>query len=471
MTRRTSPPAASEAERPFRSQRARVKETPRTAEVERLNETHALIIVGGHAVVLREITTPDGQPDLQFLSVDAFKEWHRPNRIEVGVGKDGEPKYSSLANVWLNSVERRQYLGLTFSPDSKDDSFYNLWRGFAVEPKHGAFPLFQSHILENVCRGDVHLFDWVMGWFAQLVQQPTVKPGTALVLRGKQGTGKSKVGEVFGSLFGPHYLSASSPHRLTGRFNAHLASCLLLHAEEAFWSGDHQAESQIRDLITSSHHLIEHKGREPFRVRNLTRLFVTGNADWIIPAAFEERRFAVLDMSDDRRQDHDYFAAIDREMAGGGREALLHYLLNFDLSQVDLRRIPITEALNEQKLRSMRPEEKWWHGRLQAGCLLPEHDGEWSTEVSADRLFESYVAHAAKTNIKTRAAEIELGLMLRDFVPGISRSRRRFAEPDGFSGMKSVRAYVYILPPLPQCRAAWEGRLGTTIDWSEDDPP
>ena len=57
------------------------------------------------------------------------------------------------------------------------------------------------------------------------------------------------------------------------------------------------------------------------------RLLVTGNADWQVPAGFEERRFAVLDVGDAHQQDHAYFAAIDAEMNAGGREALLFHLL------------------------------------------------------------------------------------------------------------------------------------------------
>ena len=46
-----------------------------------------------------------------------------------------------------------------------------------------------------------------------------------------------------------------------------------------------------------------------------------------------DRRWAIFDIGEDHMQDHAYFAAIDKEMNNGGREALLHYLLNFDLDR------------------------------------------------------------------------------------------------------------------------------------------
>ena len=163
-------------------------------------------------------------------------------------------------------------------------------------------------------------FNWVIGWFAQIFQQPDRKPGTSLALRGRQGVGKTIVGEVIGSLLGMHYVPVAEPRYITGRFNADLDSCLLLHADEAFWAGDKSAEGKLKDLVTGHKHPIEYKGKEVIWVANYVRLFVTGNHEWMVPAGFEERRFAVLDVGEEHMQDKPYFAAIEREMNNGGHE-------------------------------------------------------------------------------------------------------------------------------------------------------
>jgi hypothetical protein len=83
---------------------------------------------------------------------------------------------------------------------------------------------------DNICSKDDMLYAWVMAWFAQ---SPEDKLDTSLVLRGKQGVGKTKVGEVFGSLLGRHHLLVAEPRYVTGRFNAHMAQLLLLHSSAA----------------------------------------------------------------------------------------------------------------------------------------------------------------------------------------------------------------------------------------------
>ena len=42
--------------------------------------------------------------------------------------------------------------------------------------------------------------------------------------------------ETAGSLIGDHYLLVASPRYITGQFNSHMASLLLLHADEAVLS-------------------------------------------------------------------------------------------------------------------------------------------------------------------------------------------------------------------------------------------
>lgn len=332
--------------------------------VAELNKTYAFVLIGDRAAVMS--TQTDG--GIRVLTLSAFEQW-LGNRFVQKQAANGDVKNVPLAKHWLQHSQRRQYEGIVFAPKRGVFGYYNLWRGFAVEPRQGDCSKFLAHLKDNVCSGDTNLYAWVQGWFAQIVQQPDQKMGTSLVLRGPQGIGKTKTGEVFGSVLGEHYALVSDPRYVTGRFNSHLVSCLLLHCDKSFWAGDHAAEGKLKDLITGDYQFVEFKGKEPIRVSNFVRLFVTGNPDWLVPAAFGERRFAVLDVGEGHMQDHAYFAAIDAEMNSGGREALLHHLLTFDLSSVNLREIPRTAALLDQQVASLTINQTWWLDVLRRGEL------------------------------------------------------------------------------------------------------
>ena len=168
---------------------------------------------------------------------------------------------------------------------------------------------------------------------------------------------------------------------------------------------DKKAEGKLKDLVTGKTHPIEFKGKEAFWINNYVRLFVTGNPDWVVPAGFEERRFATLDAGDERQQDYAYFAAIDAEMDAGGREALLHHLLHeVDCSQINLRQIPHTTALIEQKLKTASVEQGWWLDILRNGALPGDTEGKGRAPSAV--LFNHYVENTRKTGASWGAARI-----------------------------------------------------------------
>jgi Family of unknown function (DUF5906) len=285
------------------------------------------------------------------------------------------------------------------------------------------------------------------------------------VLRGKQGVGKTIVGLVMRSILGSHYVLVAEPRYVTGRFNSHLASCLLLHADEGFWAGDRSAEGKLKDLITGDQHPIEYKGKEAFWVANHVNMMVTGNAHWVVPAGFEERRFAAFDIGEDHLQDIPYFTAIIKEMENGGSEALLHYLLNFDLKTVNLRHIPKTAALLDQKMESLNTEKGWWLDILVSGQLplvkLEDHLGCCETR----HLFDHYVKHASQQGARRRAIETRIGMFLKRHVPGLIKREVATTEPSGFNGTKQVMVLVYQFPPLAECRQAFSEKIQQDFAW------
>lgn len=405
----------------------------------------------------------DGPHDdrITFMSPAAFK-LRFANKF---IGK------RTAADAWLASPGRRDYEGVEFFPDPYDapgtPGYLNLWRGLPVKPrqKAGAYSTFEDHLLTNVCGGDTRLYTWVFGWFAHLFQRPRERPGTALVLRGPQGAGKTKIGEVFGSLLGPYYSLVSDPRYVVGQFNAHHAKCLLLQADEAVWAGDKKAEGRLKSLVTELHQMIEHKGVDAVQMPNYIRLIMTSNEGWVVPAGKDERRFNVLDVGSSAAQNHGYFAEIDAQMDSGGREALLHDLLAFDLSRVNVRSIPRTGALLEQKVRSLDSVDGWWLERLTAGMTTHKHD-RWQRSVACESLFDDYVMVNEKIGVRRKAEQTVFAMRLRRLVPGIVRRRLSITDEDGVT---TRRCWFYELPELDVCRAAFEESLGQQFTWGEPD--
>lgn len=430
-------------------------------DVDAINEEYALVLWGAKAVVVKEQATGPFQDRLRVLSLDALNAWFANRHTEI-VDRDGKIRAVTWAKAWATHRSRRQYSGIEFLPNPDGEKgtpdYLNLWRGFSVEPStDGTYKTFRDHLLLNVCDGDAALFNYVFAWFAHMFQRPRERIGTAMVLRGRMGTGKSKVGEVFGRLIAAHYFQVDDPRYIVSNFNAHMASCLFLQAEEAVWAGDKHAEGRLKGLITSEYQMIEQKGIDPIRIRNFVRLLMTSNEDWVVPAGKDERRFCVLDVHPRCAQDHDYFREMEEELEDGGLARLLHDLLTFDLSATNLRQIPRTRALLEQKMRSLDSVESWWLQRLTEESPIRSLD-TWPSEIAAASLYGDYVHASDIVGVGRKRDQATFGHKLAKLVPGIERTRPRAADGER-------RVYTYALPSLDRCRDAFEELLGQPVDW------
>lgn len=314
---------------------------------------------------------------IDYLSVSSFKE--RVMDRYITLGKGDAIKTMNLGKYWLTSPHaKRKYVGLTFDPSgAADGSLFNTWRGFSVDPVPGDCSLFLAHVRDVICSGNDEWCHWVMSFLAHAFQKPAEKKPACLVLRGEEGTGKSKFCLVLRSLIRDHTSIVNSPHQLVGKFNSHMQDCLLLIAEEAFFPGDKQHVGVLKDIISGEVVSIERKGKDRFEIPNYARLIMVSNDPRVVPAGAFSRRFGVFEVSDVHRKDGPYFAAIDHQMNDGGREALLHHLLNYKYDPDFELHTPENKAIEDQRDLSRSPVDSWWEERLLEADPCP-HAGGWA---------------------------------------------------------------------------------------------
>lgn len=419
-----------------------------------MNLKYAVINIGGKCRVMAEFIDPDTKlSDILLSSPADFRAFYSNRRIPTNTGRE-----TTLGAYWFTHPQRREYKGITFNPKETPDGYYNLWTGFAVTPMEGDCFRFLTHIRENIASGNEAIYDYIVDWMAQAIQHPDELLGVALVLRGSMGTGKGVFANGFGSLFGRHYLPLAQSSQLTGKFNAHMKDKCLLFADEAFWAGDKQAEGVLKSLITEPSLVIEGKGENAFKIKNHLHFIFATNNDWCVPAGPRERRFFVLDVGEKRMQDNEYFAAIQKELDSGGREALLHYLLNLDISNRNLRQFPQTPALLEQKIYSMTPIQKFWFGKLSSGYLCNAASG-WEDEIPTKTLYQLFLDFSASIGVRHKPSDSEFGTQLRKLVPNISTGKGRT------SRYGSIRPNVYKIPSLDECRSIFEEFINYKVEW------
>jgi hypothetical protein len=199
--------------------------------------------------------------------------------------------------------------------------------------------------------------------------------------------------------------------------------------------------------------MVEAKFVDPFMMKNRVRLLIASNAEWVAPVGFRDRRFCVLDVGEQRRQDTAYFGKLVDQMNAGGREAMLYDLLRHDLTGVDIWDYPQTEALAEQKIRSMTMVQSFWLECLQEGVI---GDRAWPLTISTKELHQAF---------------IDFGKDHRDNYPAVSSVLVRDLKkimPNGFHRHRptvdGTRKWRYAIPDLDDCIKRFEEILGYKVD-------
>ena len=352
----------------------------------------AFVQVEGSARVIREDLNKHN--NIVLYKLEDLKKEHMNCRVLSG---DEKPKLINLVDMWLEHPERRTYAaGLTFAPDMQILEKYNLWRGWSVEAEEGDIEPWLKFITEVIADGNEAYATYIIAWAAQMIQNPMTKIGVGLVLRGRKGTGKTKFGEILGGLVKAHHKIVSRAEHVTGNFNRHLEDTLLLQADEAYWAGAKASEGALKDLLTNPNITIERKGVDAYTAANYTRILFTSNEEFVVPASLDERRFAVFDVSECHKQDSEYFAALDNWYNTGGAEALLHYLRNFNLSNINLRLVPQTDALTDQKIEALDNVNEWLYNCLQNGEIRENRVGgnviQFGSETPKAEIYDIYTS-------------------------------------------------------------------------------
>ena len=357
----------------------------REQQLKKLNKAIGYVVIEGKGVIIRVGYNGIQELGIQFIGIDA-ERIRLANRLIPYVSGTKEPvlKWTKIFPWRLEWDGRRTYDGIVFNPkrevkaERRLPPFHksglaplDLFTGNAWAAAPGDCKTILQHIHDVLCGGDMEGTRYVLDWLARMVQQPEALAETVLVFRAGQGIGKGTVTNIFRRYFGVHGLEITNDKELLG-FNDHLATSVFISLNEAVWGGNKQAEGKFKSLITEREITVERKYLPIFKIRNHTHLVVSSNSDWCVPIGHDDRRFAVMKPSAERRGDMEYFNYLNKVIMGGGDRALIHYLLSRDISKFNPRVLPTVAGpiKLEQKLRSANTVAKWLMGVLQDGGLM-----------------------------------------------------------------------------------------------------
>ena len=444
-------------------------------KLKHLNDRLAVVMIEGKAaIVYREKDAATNVMTTRICNRGSIKTLHYNKLLPLPVEKEGlkrDIKRIPIFDFWMSWSERNEFDQIVFKPmpgivaGSTDlpnnESILNLYQGLAFEPTPGNCDLILDHIREVWCIGNEALFKYVINWLARMFQKPGERGHTALVLHSGEGTGKNIIVDILVSAFGEHAFVASKSNDLVGRFNDHLGKAVLVFANEAAWGGDKQLEGALKQLITDEKMAVERKHIPTYHSKNCVHLIIASNNEWVAPMGMDDRRFVVLDVSENRKGDWEYFKKLANQIKNCGDKAFIHYLLNFNLSNFNPRVLPAVKSRTKyiNKIKTADSVTQWLLNCLECGSLdtTLEDDWEYGIQVSKNAAHQAYLNWCERMRLNHREPMTGMTKTLKKLI-SVRQKQIRHNEK---------RDRVYEFPPLSDCRQQIERFMGHGIDWGE----
>jgi len=417
-------------------------------QLTKMNEKHAFInSFGGSPMVLCKIYSVVANRDIiEFRSPDAIKTQYSNESIKLGNG------YIELGKWWIRHKNRREYETIIFDPTKPKiyNNCLNMWEGLTITPTKGSWYYTKRHIWRILCNKNKEKFKYVMKWFAWMVQNPGDRSEVAIIFKGLQGAGKGFIFTQFVKIYGEHGLSISNRKHLTGQFNGHLRNIVFLFADEAYYPGDKEIEGTLKQIITEPYIPIEDKYKSLAPAKNCLHIAMSTNADWVIPAGEDTRRYFInkVDNSMAMNQDTEYnrkkyFSNLWDEMDNGGREAMVFSLQQINLTNWHPRyNIPQTEEMQYQKTLSLAKKFKILLSLLEEGIFPGQLTIDQEYLVASKELFECFEKIDINVKKMTHNARTEGIRKL-----GCKKEHRR-------------NGNFWLFPDLKTCRLRWDKIYG-----------
>jgi hypothetical protein len=252
--------------------------------------------------------------------------------------KKGENESKDFIKKWLKDKNKKTYNSLTFKPyelsTELNTKHFNLFNGYRASK----IPVYKDYecikpILEHIkivlANNREYVYDYLIQYFANIMQNAKKKTGVFIVFKGKQGCGKNTIIDLIDNgIIGEYSVSCSNPEKVFfGTFNSLLANKVLAVANE-MGNDMRPCMDRIKDTCVAPTINIEKKCKDPTIFDNYMNCIGTTNNDFPLQITEDDRRLVWLNCCDSMVGNTEYFNNLNNLVQDDYViSSLYHYLL------------------------------------------------------------------------------------------------------------------------------------------------
>ena len=225
-----------------------------------------------------------------------------------------------FVSEWERDPSMRVYdkLDILPPPLTCPDYVFNGWLDFPIKEVELQPTADTSRIYKHfdyVSNNDPLVKEYLLNWFAQMVQFPAHKSRVAILLQGEEGSGKSVISEKLMELIigADKMIITCKVEQILGRFSDNRGK-LLTVLNEASGKDTFQLNELLKDYITAETIQVEKKGIDQVTSKAFDRLIVTTNNLNAIKVIPGNRRWLPIAVDNSIRNNKPYFIALYKDL-------------------------------------------------------------------------------------------------------------------------------------------------------------
>jgi len=433
-----------------------------------------------------------------FMSRQSFINSYGHRFVSVG------GKKRLLADLLFHMPSTLRIAGITFEPgqdplvNTREGIKVNQWCGCTIAPWEGAVSdddiyKFLDYVKNVICDGDEEKYDWVIAWIADIFQHPGDKCGTALVLVGQQGAGKSFLGhQIINKIIGAqHAATTNNVESITKDFNVAFDNKIFTQCDEATNNRQRGIANKLKALITDPERRVEPKGIDSYFKPNHSRFCFTSNDTedaMNIRDGMEDRRYTVIKVPPYKCgavKQKEYWIPFLEWLTTENLSKIHRWLLDLKYDRGLIRSPLMTAAKTEMVQRSWDPFDAWlaamvsrehpiaeechdnWYDATKEGMNKHIDRDGWPDYVSMTALVKDYTRHVRLNNLKNADMLNEYQIINSFIVRGMSLNdviRITVNSYDDRKNSKIIkRVRLYRMPDLGMLLAYINKKFGVNM--------
>ncbi len=273
------------------------------------------------------------------------------------ITKIGLKKYVTLWDIFMDKPELYHVDGLAFYDENPN--VFNFFRGYQYSTletvKTEVIQPFLDHIHDIIADGDENVYTYIIKWIASVLQTPNHKTEIALVLLGRQGTGKNVFTNAICELMSRYALkNCEHIENIVGKFNATLENkkLIILNEVESADTSKHLNSDVLKSLITDKFMTINEKNIPVREAENVANFIICSNHNTPIKIEDSDRRYMVTRTNDKFAGNRAHFKAMTEKFTPEFYENLFTYFMIQNIKGFTEEPVPETDEKRNIKSAS-----------------------------------------------------------------------------------------------------------------------